>query len=141
MPHDHAHAHAHPHDHNSADAHHLRSHPHAEGAAEDLQALTSQFIDGFTAAADKTAYLRLARIPFERADAQGGAPLKLVDVKLTTEWQVATASPSFGSRELTHLPFPGAMVRERANMGFVYVSLSRREVVDLRALLAELAEG
>ncbi|MGF1660386.1 MAG: hypothetical protein ACFCUS_13245 [Rubrimonas sp.] len=139
MPHDHAHHHAH--DHNFASADHLHSHPHADGAAEDLQTLAAQFIDGFAAAADKTAFLRLARIPFEIADGQGGPSLKLVDVKLTTEWQVATASPGFGSRELSHLPFPGAMVRERANMGFVYVSMDRREVVDLKALLAALAEG
>ena len=58
-------------------------------------------------------------VPFERPG-QGGEPaLKLVDVQLTTEWQVGTASPSFGSRELSYLPFPGEMVRERINMSLV----------------------
>ncbi len=68
----------------------------------------------------------------------GDAPsLKLVDVTLTTEWQVGTASPSFGSRELSYLPYPGPMVTERTNMGFVYVSLAEKRVVDLRSFLAD----
>ncbi|MEL7184305.1 MAG: hypothetical protein AAGK57_11750, partial [Pseudomonadota bacterium] len=39
-----------------------------------------------------------------------GPTMKLVDVHLKTEWQVGTASPSFGSRELSYLPYPGDMV-------------------------------
>ncbi len=52
-------------------------------------------------------YLRLAGVPLEKPGRGGGPSLKLVDVKLTTEWQVGTASPSFGSRELSYLPYPG----------------------------------
>ncbi len=133
MPHDHDHATP---GHNRAAAEHLHSHPHRDDAALDVQALTQAFIDGFTTAPDKAAYLDLAGIPREVACTEGGAPLKLVDVRLTTEWQVGTASPSFGSRDLSYLPFPGAMISERANMGFVYVSLKRTEVVDLRRFLA-----
>ncbi len=59
-----------------------------------------------------------------------------MDVELRTEWQVGTASPSFGSRELSYLPFPGEMVTERTNMGLVYVSLASRYVWDLRDFLA-----
>jgi hypothetical protein len=58
-------------------------------------------------------------------------------VTLTTEWQVGTASPSFGSRELSYLPFPGEMIAERTNMGFVYVSMDEKKVVDLRDFMAE----
>jgi hypothetical protein len=61
--------------------------------------------------------------------------MKLVDVKLETEWQVGTASPSFGSRELSYMPYPGAMVTERTNMGLVYVSLDAKHVSDLRSFL------
>ena len=61
----------------------------------------------------------LAGVPLERPDGEGGAPLKLVDVRIISEWQVGTASPSFGSRELSYLPFPGEMVRERINMSLV----------------------
>jgi len=61
--------------------------------------------------------------------------MKLVDVKLSTEWQVGTASPSFGSRELSYLPYPGPMVTERTNLGLVYVSLDAKHVTDLRSFL------
>ena len=128
MPHDHPH----PHDHNHADGHHLHSHTHDEDPTGDLQILASEFIEGFTTARDKAAFLRLAGVPLEIADVEGGAPLKLVDVALTTEWQVGTASPSFGSSELCYLPFPGDMIEDRSNLSFVYVSASRKETVDLR---------
>ncbi|MEL6793215.1 MAG: hypothetical protein AAFP78_07160 [Pseudomonadota bacterium] len=142
MPHDHGpHAHDHhghaPHDHNHAHDHgdHLHSHMHEPDEAAELQVLTAQFIDGFREAKDKMSYLRLAGVPLE-SPGEGGEPsLKLVDVQLTTEWQVGTASPSFGSRELSYLPFPGEMVTERTNLGFVYVSTSRKTIVDLRDFL------
>jgi len=135
--HDHAHDHGHSHGpgHNHADADHMHSHMHAVDDAAELQVLTAQFIDGFIAARDKMSYLRIAGVPLE-IDAPGGGPkMKLVDVKLTTEWQVGTASPSFGSRELSYLPYPGEMVTERTNMGLVYVSLDAKQVTDLRSFL------
>jgi hypothetical protein len=132
-PHDHDHPHAPGHNHPHPDP--LASHLHGPDAAAELQVLTSQFIDGFREARDKSAYLRIAGVPFEIAG-EGDAPsLKLVDVELRTEWQVGTASPSFGSRELSYLPFPGEMVTERTNMGLVYVSLASRYVWDLRDFL------
>ncbi|MEM7058806.1 MAG: hypothetical protein AAF557_14545 [Pseudomonadota bacterium] len=136
MPHDHPHDH--PNDHNQADADHLHSHMHAPDEAAELQVLATQFIDGFREAKDKMSYLRLAGVPLERSDGDGPS-LKLVDVQLTTEWQVGTASPSFGSRELSYLPFPGEMITERTNMDFVYVSLERKSVMDLRGFLQERA--
>lgn len=119
MPHDHHH----PHDHNHpSGADHLHSHAHGPDEAADLQVLASQFIDGFVQAGDKTSFLRLAGVRLERPSAGGLRALKLVDVELTREWQVGTASPSFGARELSYLPYPGEMVRERTNMALVYVS-------------------
>ena len=129
MPHDH-----HPHDHNHADGYHLHSHMTEADEAAELQVLAEQFIDGFKSAKDKMSYLRLAGVPLEIQD-DSGPSLKLVDVELKTEWQVGTASPSFGSRELSYLPFPGEMVTERTNMGFVYVSIDRKSVMDLREFL------
>lgn len=123
--------------HNHADAEHLASHMREDAAAEDLQVLATQFIDGFQQAADKTAYLRLAGVPFERPGTEGETALKLVDVELKTEWQVGTASPSFGSRELSYLAYPGSMVQERTNMALVYVSMDEKVSVDLRTFLAE----
>ena len=140
MPHDHAHHHHHdhdhhhPHDHNHPDDH-LHSHMHDTDHAAELQVLTAQFIDGFVQAKDKMSYLRLAGIPVEKPGRNGGPALKLVDVRLTTEWQVGTASPSFGSRELSYLPFPGEMVVERTNMELVYVSLEEKQHDDIRDVL------
>lgn len=99
-----------------------------------------QFIDGFTKAADKTSYLKLAGVPFERPGQGGATALKLVDVELTTDWQIGTASPSFGSRELSYLPFPGEMVRERTNLKFVYVSMAEKSTLDLRDFLSQKME-
>lgn len=142
MPHDHhhhdGHHHHHPHDHNHSHGHadHLHSHLTPEDAAADLQILTAQFIDGFVTAADKAAYLRLAGVPLERPGKAGASTLKLVDVELKTEWQVGTASPSFGTRELSYLPFPGSMIRERTNMALVYVSMDEKDKLDIRDFLA-----
>ena len=119
---------------------HLHSHVPPEDHAADLQVLTAQFIDGFQQAADKSAYLRLMGVPFEKPGPSGRS-LKLVDVELRTEWQVGTASPAFGSPELSYLPFPGEMVRERTNLGFVYVSAKERVVTDLREVLRPRTEG
>lgn len=114
----------------------MHSHMHHHDDAADLQVLAAQFIDGFVMAKDKTTYLKLAGVPFERPGKGGAKALKLVDVELTTDWQVGTASPSFGSRELSYLPFPGEMVRERTNMHLVYVSMDEKSTLDLRDFLA-----
>jgi len=140
MPHDHPHHHHHhpePHGagHNHAHPDHLHSHMHGADDAADLQVLAAQFIDGFVKAADKASYLKLAGVPFERPGKGGDRALKLVDVELKTEWQVGTASPSFGSRELSYLPFPGEMISERTNMGLVYVSMDEKSVLDIRDFL------
>ena len=132
MPHDIVNGHiGHNHAHD-----HLHSHLKPEDAAAELQVLCAQFIDGFVQAADKTAYLRLAGVPFERPGQGGDTALKLVDVELKTDWQVGTASPSFGSRDLSYLPFPGSMVRERTNMALVYVSMDEKQMWDIRDFLA-----
>ncbi len=132
MPHDIVNGHiGHNHSHD-----HLHSHLPPEDEAAELQVLATQFIDGFVQAADKTAYLRLAGVPFERPGSGGKTALKLVDVSLTTEWQVGTASPSFGSRALNYLPFPGEMVSERTNMALVYVSMEEKSLLDIREFLS-----
>ncbi|MEJ6391916.1 hypothetical protein V8J82_01530 [Gymnodinialimonas sp. 2305UL16-5] len=137
MPHDIVNGHiGHNHAHD-----HLHSHLKPEDEASDLQVLTAQFIDGFVQAADKAAYLKLAGVPLERPGKAGDSALKLVDVELTTEWQVGTASPSFGSRELSYLPFPGEMIRERTNMSLIYVSMDEKDKLDIRTFLANKERG
>ncbi len=140
MPHDHGHTHDHHHashgtGHNHTHGDHLHSHVHDEDEAADLQVLTTQFIDGFVQAKDKSSYLKLAGVPFERPAKSGHTSLKLIDIELKTEWQVGTASPSFGSRELSYLPFPGEMIHERTNMSLIYVSMDEKSVLDLRDFL------
>ena len=136
MPHDIVNGHiGHNHDHD-----HLHSHMLPENEAADLQVLTAQFIDGFVNAADKTSYLKLAGVPFEKPGKGGDKALKLVDVELTTDWQVGTASPSFGSRELSYLPYPGEMIRERTNMALIYVSMDEKRAVDIREFLNKKKE-
>lgn len=143
MPHDGHPAHDHPphdlsrlgHNHVGPLPPHLHSHPHGDDAADDLRDLAASFIEGFRAADDKISFLRLAGVPFELAG-EGGAPsLKLVEIGLSDDYQVATASPGFASRELVYLPFHGSMVAGRTNMVFVYVSLDERRDVDLRDFL------
>lgn len=145
-PHDHSHDHDHAHHHHHhhhAPGHnsragapmHLHSHMSAEDEAAELQALSSQFIEGFASATDKAAFLRLAGVPLEIESETGGAVLKLVDVSVKTEWRVGAASPAFGSQELSYLPYPGDLIRERVNCAFTYVSLRERRDVDLREFL------
>ena len=137
MPHDIVNGHV---GHNHAHDH-LHSHLKPEDEAADLKVVCEEFIDGFQSAKDKAAYLKIAGIPLEIACNDGGPSLKLVDVALTTQWQVGTASPSFGSPELNYLPFPGEMIGARSNLTFVYVSSRRKEVVDLRAFLVKTMGG
>lgn len=142
MPHDdHIHdglSHHH-HHHNQGDAQHLHSHVHGESPvekAEDLQRLASSFIDGFRFATDKTSYLRVAGVPFQRAG-EDGLTMHLVDAAIVANWQVGTASPAFASRELVYMPFPGEMVSGRETMTFTYVSLTERADIDLLDLLKD----
>lgn len=135
MPHDIVNGHIGHIGHNHEDGEHLHSHMPEADRAEELKVLTTQFIEGFMDAKDKMSYLRIAGVPLEMASPDGGPTMKLVDVTLTTEWQVGTASPSFGSRELSYLPYPGPMVTERTNMGLIYVSMDAKHVEDLRSFM------
>lgn len=150
MPHDHPHhhhhhGHGHHHDHphggrghnHSPDGppDHLHSHAPEAEASEALHALTAQFIDGFRTASDKAAYLRIAGVPLEIESETGGPMLKLVDVSVTSAWAVGAAAPAFGSADLSYLPYPGDLIRERTNCSLVYVSLRERRDMDLREFL------
>ncbi|WP_298963051.1 hypothetical protein [uncultured Roseibium sp.] len=137
--HDHEHVHAHMHGHNHGGHDHLHSHVHGISDADkvdELQALSSSFIDGFRSAEDKTSYLRLAGVSFHRHGADGLVQ-HLVDAKIESNWQIGTASPAFASRELAYLPFPGSMVQARETMVFTYVSLTERSDVDLIEILTD----
>ncbi|MEO0547117.1 MAG: hypothetical protein AAF035_09220 [Pseudomonadota bacterium] len=133
--------HNHPHPHGHAD--HLHSHTHGTSERdrpEELKVFTTAFVEGFRSAADKTSYLRLAGVPFERTGSDG-LKMHLVDATIVANWQIGTASPAFGSRELSYLPYPGTMVTGRETMNFIYVSLTEREDIDLAAFLSTKMEN
>ena len=134
--HHHHHSHGAGHNHGTD---HLHSHTHGDSPrerADELQVLSSNFIDGFRAAEDKTSFLRLSNVPFQRPGPDG-LVLNLVDASIVSNWQIGTASPAFASRELVYMPFPGSMVSERETMTFTYVSLTHREDIDLVDLLRD----
>lgn len=145
--HEHSHSHTHDHDHPHGPGHnhahgegeHLHSHLHGspeDERREEIGALCAAFVEGFRAASDKPSYLKFAGVPLKRIG-EDGLTMYLVDAAITSNWQLGTASPAFASRELSYLPYPGAMVAERETMIFTYVSLTGRVDVDL----AEFAAG
>lgn len=145
--HDHDH-HSHDHDHGGHHHHgpghnhghdHMHSHVHANPDTERLhrlQALAAAFIEGFRKAEDKPAFIELSQVATRRTGSDG-LTMHLIDAAVETKWQLGTASPAFGSRELVHLPYPAAMIRERETMTFTYVSLSERQDIDIITLLEE----
>jgi hypothetical protein len=134
--------HNHPPDHR-----HLHSHPHGDPQAaapgtprDDSDLLADALMEGFDAAEDKPSFLRMARIP-DHLHGPCGEVLRLVDVELRYAYQVGTASPAFNAEELVYLPFPASLVRERADMVFVYVSLHSRRDVGLGEMVSMLRES
>lgn len=98
---------------------------------KDILILSSEFIEGFTHSSDRMAYLKISGFPSELASATGGAPLKLINARIETCWQIGTASPSFGKTELTYLPYPKELFTFATNMIFTFVSLDEKQEVDL----------
>ena len=126
---------------------HLHSHPHGHPHApapgrypDDDRLMADALMEGFKSAEDKASFLRVARIPLH-IHGEYGETLRLVDVELRSAYQVATASPGFGAADLVYLPFPASMIRERATMAFVYVSLKERRDVDLAEMVRMLQPG
>ncbi|HYG84820.1 MAG TPA: hypothetical protein VD978_01025 [Azospirillum sp.] len=88
---------------------------------EEEHLLEEAFAEGFRGAADKLAFLRLARIPAE-LEQPGGLGLKLVEVRFEESHAVGTASPGFGSRELVYHPLPGRLIKATTRLVFRYLS-------------------
>lgn len=99
------------------------------GAGKEADAAAEQaFIDGFRAASDKRAFLELTQIPFELGE------LKLMQVQIADTYDVGSASPGFGRREMVYQPLPGAMVSTQTSLCFIYVAADRREERHLASL-------
>ena len=115
----------------------LHSHISETDLKEDILLLSTEFIDGFTQSNDKMAFLTLSGFPSEIESKTGGPSLKLVNTRIETNWQLGTASPSFGRQELTYLPYPKELVTIVTNMIFTYVSLHEKQEVNLINWIAE----
>ena len=150
MPHDFAdghshHHHDHPHHEDHSHTHvghngggeHFHSHMHEDGEEQEVAALAAEFVSSFRDAEDKAAFLTLSGIPRERPSETGGPTLKLVDARETIEWQVGTASPAFGTRELSYLPYSGDLIKERSRFDLTYVSITERRDIRIEEIIAE----
>ena len=109
----------------------LHSHISERDKKNDILTLSSEFIEGFTHSSDKMAFLKISGFPNELASSTGGPPLKLINARIETCWQIGTASPSFGKKELSYLPYPKELVTFVTNMIFTFVSLNEKQEVDL----------
>lgn len=108
---------------------------HEAPAGDDAAARLEQaFIDGFRAAEDKQAFIRLAGIPFDLG-AHGEPAFKLVEVRIEEDWTVGAVSPGFGAAQLAHHPLPAEMISRIARVVFDYVSRTERREVPLGQLL------
>ena len=101
----------------------LHSHISERDKNNDILTLSSEFIEGFTHSSDKMAYLKISGFPNELASSTDGPPLKLINARVETCWQIGTASPSFGRTELTYLPYPKELVTFVTNMIFLMINL------------------
>ena len=109
----------------------LHSHISERDKKNDILTLSSEFIEGFAHSSDKMAFLKISGFPNELASSTGGPPLKLINARIETCWQIGTASPSFGKKELSYLPYPKELVTFVTNMVFTFVSLNEKQEVDL----------
>lgn len=93
---------------------------------ERMNLMEAAFIEGFRDASDKLGFQMLARIPME-LDRDAADGLKLVEVKIEDAYEVGSAHPGFGTRELIYHALPGAMVQQETRLTFIYVSMSGRQ--------------
>ena len=93
--------------------------------------MSTEIIEGFSNSSVKLDYLKISGFPNELASSSGGPPLKLINARIETCWQIGTASPSFGKTELSYLPYPKELVTFVTNMIFTFVSLDEKQEVDL----------
>ena len=99
---------------------------HKNKLGDDILVLSSEFIEGFNQSNDKASYLKLSGVPSEIKSENNGPHLKLINARIETVWQLGTASPSFGSCELSYLPYSGSLITSTTNLIFTYVSMREK---------------
>ncbi len=113
----------------------MHDHHHHDHKDDNTAELEGAFIDGFRAAQDRRAFLALVGVPLEIEPNDGGPGLKLLEVRIQDSFQVGSASPGFGSRDLVYQPLPGSMIRQTTSLDLVYVSTAERRELTLHAAL------
>lgn len=110
-----------PHGHETDDYHH---------AEPDLDLVEMTFVEGFASTKDPVSFLRLARIPFEAADARG-VKLMLLRVETAATTDVGTLSLQLGGGAMRYDPLPARMVTHRRKLSFVYFDGNRPRALTL----------
>jgi len=108
---------------------HGHEHEHDRGEP-DLDLVEMAFVEGFATAKDPPSFLRLARIPFEAADA-AGTKLVLLRVKSDAVTDVGALMPQLGGWALRYDPLPARMVTHRRRLRFVYFDGATPRVLTL----------
>ena len=100
---------------------HLGENPQADQpqSEPDLDQVEAAFVEGFSAAADPTSFLRLANVPFETS-AVDGTKLVLLRVETDLVTDVGSIMPHLGGATFRYDPLPAALVTRRRRLRFVY---------------------
>ena len=105
--------------------------------------LESIFVEGYRAAQDKLAYLRLTHIPFEMPadpDSDSDSRMHLRSVEIDEVFEVGSITPAFGTNRLMHQLYPHAMVECRRSLKFRYVHRGGTVEKSLRELFGLVIE-
>jgi hypothetical protein len=101
----------------------------------DLDLVEVAFVEGFLMASDVTSFLRLARVPFEAAAADG-ARLVLLRVEVDNVADVGSITPHLGGATFRYDPLPARMVSRRKRLRLVYFDGQKPRMLSLSEALA-----
>jgi hypothetical protein len=101
----------------------------------DLDLVETAFVEGFLLAGDPTSFLRLARVPFEGAAADG-AKLVLLRVEIDSVADIGSITPHLGGETFRYDPLPARMVSRRKRLRLVYFDGQEPRLLGLAEALA-----
>jgi hypothetical protein len=111
------------------------AHAESHGAEPDLDLVEAAFVEGFLVASDATSFLRLAKVPFEAAAADG-AKLALLRVELDVVADVGSVTPHIGGATFRYDPLPARMISRRKRLRFIYFDGQGLRPLDLAEAVA-----
>jgi len=85
----------------------------------DFDLVEAAFVEGFARASDPTSFLRLAGVPFEVDDPQGGR-LMLLRVESGASTDIGLVTPGLGGERHRYAPLPAKLVSTRPSLALVY---------------------